>query len=517
MNSTPSRGPTWGLQPFAWGAALALIGIKLLLHGLTAHNYGYFRDELYFLDCARHMGWGFVDDAPLTIACFKAALWMGGSLPAVRMIAAAWGAGMIAISMLLARELGGGRFAQGLAGLCVLCAPILLAADSILCVTTLETVLWTWFAFHLARFLRTGDPRQWLWAGLAAGVGLENKYSTLVVLLALLIALLLSPQRRELIRPWLWAGAGLALLVFLPTLLWQAHHHFPVIEDQENVRRMGKNVVLAPWPFLKQQITFLHPFLFPVWLAGLVSLLRRGETRLLGWLYLAVLGVMMALHAKDYYVASIYPMLFAAGGVAFERFFDGPGLRLGRLWPKAAVCAVIILVTAPLVPAILPFLAPEKLAAYQVELGLKPKQLETHHEGALDQRLGDQIGWPEMAQEVARVYQALPPEERAKTAIYAANYGEAGAINQFGPALGLPEALCAHQAHSLWGTPAFDGDTIIALGCSRKGLEEEFRSVELAAEHHSDWGMGEENGPIYLCRGVKTPLKELWPSLKHWD
>ena len=511
------RKPSWSLPPFAWGIAALLIALKLLLHGLTAHSYGYFRDELYFLDCARHMGWGFVDDAPLTIGLFKIALWMGGSLVAIRMIAALCGVAMILVSMAVARELGGGRFGQGLAGLCVLCAPVLMVTNSILTVTCLETVLWTWFAFHLARFLRTGDARQWLWAGLAAGLALENKYSTLVLLLALLIALLLSPQRRELLRPWLWAGTGIALLTFLPTLLWQIHHHFPVIEDQENVRAMGKNVVLAPWPFIKQQIMFLNPLLLPVWLAGLVSLLRRPAIHLLGWLYLALLGLMIALHAKDYYVAAIYPMLFAAGGVAFERFLDGSRWRLGRVWPKAAVCAVIVLLTAPLVPALLPFLPPAKLADYQVKLGLKPKRTETHHEGALDQHFGDQIGWPEMAQEVARIYNSLSPEERAHTAIYAANYGEAGAINQFGPALGLPTALCAHQAHSLWGTPTFDGDTVITLGCSREGNEKEFRSVELAAEHHSDWGMGEENGPIYLCRGVKTPLKELWPSLKHWD
>ncbi len=512
-----SQATDWSLPHFAWGVAALLIAIKLLLHAMTAGSYGYFRDELYFLDCARHMGWGYVDDAPLTIGAFKLALWLGGSLPVIRMIAAACGAGMIALAMLLARELGGGRFAQGLAGLCVLCAPILMAADSILCVTTLESVLWTWFAFHLARFLRTGDPRQWLWAGVAAGVSLENKYSMLVVLLALLIALLLTPQRRELIRPWLWAGAGIALLVFLPTLLWQIRHGFPVIEDQETVRRIGKNVVLSPWAFLKQQITFLNPVLFPVWGAGLVSLLRRPALRLLGWLYVALLALMMALHAKDYYLAAIYPMLFAAGAVAFARGLESPAWKLGRTWPMAALCGVIVLVTAILVPVILPLLPPPRLDAYQVRLGLKPEKLETHHEGRLDQRLGDQIGWPEMVGEVARIYQSLSPEERAHTAIYAANYGEAGAINQFGPALGLPEALCAHQAHSLWGTPTFDGDTFIALGCSREGLEKEFRSVEVAAEHHSDWGMAEENGPIYLCRGVKTPMKELWPGLKHWD
>lgn len=517
MDTPTNRQPAWSLQPFAWGAALALIAIKLLLHGLTARSYGYFRDELYFLDCARHLSWGFVDDAPLTIGLFKVALWMGGSLSAIRMISALCGAALILVSMALGRELGGGRFAQALAGLGVLCAPILLATNTILSVTCLETVLWTWIAFHLARFLRTGEAKQWLWAGLAAGLALENKYSTLVVLLALLIALLLTPQRRELIRPRLWAGAGIALLIFLPTLLWQIHHHFPVIEDQENIRRMGKNVVLAPWPFLKQQVMFLNPLLLPLWLAGLVSLMRRAELRLLGWLYLALLGSMMALHAKDYYVAGMYPMLFAAGGVAFERFFEGPRWRLGRLWPKGVVCSAVVLITAPLAPVLLPLLTPAELATYQVRLGLKAQRTETRQEGVLDQRFGDQFGWPEMTQEVARIYQSLPAEERARTAIYAANYGEAGAINQFGPSCGLPEALCAHQAHSLWGTPAFDGDTVIALGCSREGLEREFRSVQAAAEHHSEWGMAEENRPIYLCRGVKTPLKELWPSLKHWD
>ncbi|HXC17811.1 MAG TPA: glycosyltransferase family 39 protein, partial [Holophagaceae bacterium] len=267
MTSDATRESNWPLAPFVWKTAAVLVVLKLLLHGLTAGSYGYFRDELYFLDCARHMSWGYVDDAPMTIGAFKVALGLGGSLPVVRMIAAAWGAGMILITMALARELGGGRFAQGLAGLCVLCAPVLMVTNSILTVTVLETVLWTWFAFHLARFLRTGDPRQWLWAGLVAGLALENKYSMLVVLLALLIALLLTPSRRELIRPWLWAGAGIALLVFLPTLLWQVRHGYPLIEDQETIRRIGKNVVLAPWPFIKQQINFLNPILFPIWLA----------------------------------------------------------------------------------------------------------------------------------------------------------------------------------------------------------------------------------------------------------
>ncbi|HXC16160.1 MAG TPA: glycosyltransferase family 39 protein [Holophagaceae bacterium] len=511
------REPAWSLPPFAWGLAGLLIALKLLLHGLTSGSYGYFRDELYFLDCARHMSWGYVDDAPMTIGAFKVALWLGGSLPVIRMIAAVAGAVKVGLTMAVARELGGKRFGQGLAGLCALAAPVFLGIDSILCVGVLEAVFWTGFVLILLRFIRTDDPRLWLWAGLVAGLGLENKYSMLMVLLALLVALLLTPLRRELVRPWLWAGAGIALLIFLPTLLWQIRHGYPVIEDQETIRRIGKNVVLSPWGFVKQQILFLNPLLFPVWLAGLVSLLRRPALRLLGWLYLALLALMMALHAKDYYVAAIYPMLFAAGGVAFERWLQDSHWMPGRLWPKAAICALITAGTALLVPVILPFLPPQKLVARQAALGLSPDKVETRHEGPLDQRLGDQFGWPELTAEVARIYQALSPEERARTAIYAANYGEAGAINQFGPALGLPPAICAHQAHSLWGPPAFDGDTFICLGCDREGLEKAFRSVVQVSEHQNPWGMAEENGPIFIGRGLKTPLCEMWPHLKHWD
>jgi hypothetical protein len=278
-------------------------------------------------------------------------------------------------------------------------------------------------------------------------------------------------------------------------------------------------VVLGPWAFIGQQIQILHPLLFPIWFAGLCSLLfgRQARLRVLGLLYLAMLAMMMGLHAKDYYLAAIYPMLFAAGAVAVEDWLARRAWTRDRIWPKAALLSAIVVVTAPLIPALLPFLAPGKLLVYQQAIGLKSAKVEVRHEGPLDQRLGDQFGWPELVAEVAQIYQALPPEERANTAIYAANYGEAGAINHLGPARGLPSAICAHQAHSLWGLPAQEAHTFICLGCSRKGLEQVFASVELAAEHHHPWGMAEENGAIYLCRGPRVSIRSLWPKLKHWD
>lgn len=508
----------WTLQPLDRQLLGLLVGIKLLLHLLTANAYGFFRDELYFLDCARHLGWGYVDDAPLIAVYAKIALWLGGSLPAVRLLPALAGAATVALGMELARRLGGGRFAQGLAGLCVLGVPVFLGMDSILCVGAFEPLFWMGCVAVLIEVARTGNSRLWLWFGVLAGLGLENKYAMLVFGLAALLAILLTPLRRELGRPWLWMAGLLALLVFLPTLLWQVRHDYPLLEDMANIRHTGKNVVLGPWAFIRQQIQILNPLLFPIWFTGLWSLLfgRQARLRVLGLLYLGMLAMMILLQAKDYYLAAIYPILFAAGAVAVEDWLARRTWTRGRVWPKAALVSAIAAVTAILIPALLPFLAPGRLLAYQQAIGLKPAKLEVRHEGPLDQRLSDQFGWPELVEEVAQIFQSLSPEERADTAIYAANYGEAGAINHLGPARGLPPAICAHQAHSLWPPPARDYSTYICLGCD-EGLSRVFESVQVVAVHHHPWGMAEENRPIYLCRKPKLSIRGLWPTLKHWN
>ena len=501
----------------AWRVVLVLAAIKLLVHGLTSGSYGYFRDELYFLDCARHLQWGYVDDAPGIAVLAKAALLMGGSLPAVRILAALGGAGTVLLAALLAREFGGRTFAQALAGLCVLAAPIFLGMDSILCVGAFEPLFWMGCVWLALRIVRTGDARLWLWFGVVAGLGLQMKYTMLLVLACFLVAMFLTPLRRELRKPAFWAGAGLALLIFLPALLWQIQHHFPLLEDMGNIRRQGKNVVLGPFEFVKQQIEFLNPLLLPVWLAGVVWLLRRRWTRVFGGFYLLMLAAMILLHAKNYYLAAIYPMLFAAGAVATEAALDRWGWSRGRAWPRGMLLGLVGATFLIFVPALLPLLPPQRLLAYQARLRMPHQKQEVSHDGPLEQYLGDQFGWPEMAEEVAQVYRSLPEEERARTGIYAGNYGEAGAINQFGPALGLPSAICAHQAHSFWGPPPVEPSTVICLGCDREGLERSFTSVTQAAVHHSPWGMAEENRPIYLCRGLRIPLHVMWPRLKHWN
>ena len=496
-----------------------LAGAKLLVHLVTAGRYGYFRDELYFLDCGRHLDWGYVDCAPLIAVYAKVALLLGGSLPALRSIAAVAGAARVALTMLLARELQGGRFAQGLAGLCALAAPIYLGMDSILTMNGFESLFWMGCVYFLIRIVRTGDSRLWVWFGVLAGLGLENKHSTLLFGGAVAVALLLSRERRELLKPWIWLAGGIALLIFLPNVIWQIRHGYPTIEDLENVRRMGKNVVLSPLEFVGQQILLLHPLLFPFWFAGLASFLvgRLSRLRLLGWTYVVLLIVMIAAKAKNYYLAPIYPMLFAAGAVAVESWLERRAWSRGRLWPKAAIATYVAAAGAILIPVILPVLPPEKLIAYQRRLGLAPPKTEVHHSGPLEQRLGDQFGWEELVADVAKIYRSLPAEERARTGIFASNYGEAGAINLYGPAYGLPPAICAHQNHYFWGPGDFRGDTLIWLQWGRESIERRCLSVEKGGQHFHPWGMEEENRPIYICRGLRAPLSELWPGLKHWN
>ena len=259
----------------AVGVLVSLCAAKLFLHLFTSvRHYGYFRDELYYLDMARHLDWGYVDAAPLVAVYAKIALLMGGSLAALRILPALAGTALVALSILIAREFGGGRYAQFLAGLAVLLAPGVLVVDSLMSMNAFEPLFWMGCVLVVARILRTGNSRLWMWFGVLAGLGLENKHSTLFFGLALAVAVLLV-RPRELLKPWIWIAGAIALALFAPNLVWQIKRHFPTLEDLENVRREGKNVVLPPLGFLKQQILVMQPILFPVWLLGAFWLLRE--------------------------------------------------------------------------------------------------------------------------------------------------------------------------------------------------------------------------------------------------
>jgi hypothetical protein len=503
---------TSGLPRVDVAVLVALCAAKLLLHVFTSvRNYGYFRDELYYLDMARHLDWGYVDSAPLIGVYAKLALLLGGSLAALRILPALAGSALVALSILIAREFGGGRFAQFFAGLAVLLAPGILVMDSLLTMNAFEPLFWMGCVLVVVRFLRTGDSLLWLWFGVLAGLGLENKHSTVFFGFAVVMGLLLTPHRREFLKPWIWIAGAIAFALFLPNLIWQIGHHFPTLEDLQNVRREAKNVVLGPLAFTLQQIIAMHPILFPVWLAGLITLFRERRWRPLGLTFVVFFVTMEIAHAKDYYLFPIYPMLFAAGAVGIERWTEWHAV-----WWRTAVTAIVILgglLTMPLATWMLP---PERYVAYEHALGFKPQKAEVHHEGPLPQPIGDQFGWPQMVREVASIYNSLPAAERAKTGIFPGNYGEAGAINLWGPQYGLPRAYSRHQNHWYWGPPAQQYTNLIVLEWDRKDVQDNCTSFQAFA-HYNRFGMGEENTPIYLCRGATFDLRKIWWHSHHWN
>jgi hypothetical protein len=510
--------PGPAIPPLSRSVLIAAVALKLLLHIPGLVRYGYFRDELYFLDCARHLDWGYVDCAPLIAVYAKIALLLGGSLPAVRVLAMLAGIGIVILTAMLARQLGGGAFAQALAAITIIFASVHLMVTNILSMNVFEPLFWMGCAYVLVRIVRGGDPRLWLVFGVLAGLGLQNKHSTVFFGASVAVAILATPLRKELLRPWIWIGAAIALLIFMPNIIWQWQHEFPTIEDLQNVRETGKNVELAPVAFLVEQVMIMHPATFPVWLAGLWFLLfGRGRAfRVLGITYVVLLTVFLLMHAKNYYLAPAYPMLLAAGGVAIEGW-TGRLVGRTRTTTRAAVAALVLILGAVTSPMVLPLLPPTQFVAYQQWLGIEPSKTEVAHVGPLPQLFGDQFGWPELVEQIAEIYRALPDEERSRTGIFASNYGEAGAINLYGPAHGLPPAICAHQTHSMWGPGGFEGDQLIWLQWSRESLERICGSVEQVGEHYHEWGMAEENRPIYLCRQLERPLDEMWPDLRHWN
>ncbi len=519
---------TGTLPRLAVGVLIALCAAKLLLHIFTSvRHYGYFRDELYYLDMARHLDWGYVDAAPLVAVYAKIALWMGGSLAALRIIPALAGAALIALTMLITRELGGGRYAQFLAGLSLLLCPGVVVMDNFLSMNAFEPLFWMGCIWIITRILRTGDSRLWLCFGVLAGLGLENKHSTLSFGFAVAVALLLTHNRREFAKRWIWIAGAIALALFLPNIIWQIRHHFPTIEDLANVRREHKNVVLGPLAFVKQQVLAMNPILLPVWLAGLVWFLRDRRWRLLGVTFAVFFVLMEVAHGKDYYVFPIYPMLLAGGAVviekAIEKAMERPTGRANQKWPakralwtRSAVVVIILLASLPLIPMMTWMLPPERLLAYENAIGFKPAKSEVHHESLLPQAIADQFGWPELVQEVSGIYNSLPPEERAQTGIWAGNYGEAGAINEFGPQYGLPHAYSRHQNHWYWGPPPQVYKNLIVIQWSLDDVRDNCTSFQ-PFEHYQRFGMGEENTPIYLCRGVMFDIQKIWWRSHHWN
>ncbi|HUP04506.1 MAG TPA: glycosyltransferase family 39 protein, partial [Bryobacteraceae bacterium] len=294
----------------------ALAALKLATHLYAGGHYGYFVDELYYLACSRHLDWGYVDQPPvaaLIMWCVRHTL--GQSLPAVRFLPGLAGACEVAMTGLLARELGGGRYAQGCAALAMLVAPGALAIDSFYSMNAFEPLLWMGCVWLLLRIVKGGDARLWLWFGLLAGVGLENKYAMGIFGAGIVLGLLLTEGRREFTSKWIWMGGAIAFAIFLPNLVWNIQHHFPFVELENNIHRSGRDVALTPWNFLGQEALTMHPLTVGIWLAGLwfFFVTPAGKRfRALGWAWVFTAAVIAVVSPRIYYHYPSFPMLFAA-------------------------------------------------------------------------------------------------------------------------------------------------------------------------------------------------------------
>lgn len=491
---------------------------KLLLHFVFNGGYGYFRDEIYYAACGEHLDWGFVDHAPMIafVARMTRELF-GDSLFALRFFPAVAGAVKVLLAGLITRELGGRRFAQALACLAVIIAPIYLGIDNFLSMNAFEPVFWMGCAYVVILILNGGSEKLWLLFGLSAGLGLMNKHSMLFFGFGLFAGLLLTRTRRLMLGKWFWLGGFVAVVVFLPNVIWEIKHQWPTLELLRNVADSNKNVVLSPLGFLGQQALIMHPLVVPICLAGLYFFFFTGEGgkhRALGIAYLVTLIEFIVFKGKHYYLAPIYPMLLAPGAIFIDRFAEARRLR----WLKPAVVSTLIVGGLITVPFVLPVLPVETYRKYAAVLPLtEGAKTENHRQGKLQQQYADMFGWENQAATVARVYSTLSPEEQSKCAIFGQNYGEAAAIDFFGPRYGLPKAISGHQSYFLWGPRDYTGEVMIVIGDNRKTLEGLFERVEQGETIHCEYCMPyEDDLPVWLCRGLKTPIAELWPKVKKW-
>lgn len=501
-------------QVFLLLGGLALLKVAVHLSTMGLGPYGYFRDEFYYLDCAQNLDWGYVDQPPLSLLILAITRFIAGpSILAIRTPAILAGAATVLFTGLIAREMGGSRFSQTLACLAVIAAPICLTMSSFFSMNPFDYLFWTLDAWILVRIIRTGNMRLWLWFGLVAGLGLENKLSMGFFGAALALSLLLTPQRRNYFDKNIWIGGAIALVLLLPNVAWQMRNGWPTLEFMHDTN-LYKNMPITLSKFLFGQILIIGPLTAPIWIAGILYgfVSRSGRPfRVFSLAYVVLFAVFYATNGKSYYLAPIYPVLLAMGAVWIEAALTS------RRVIRWAYAVVVVIAGAILAPHAMPILSPDSLISYQKAMHLKSPQQERAHAGVLPQHIGDRLGWEEFVEFVSDAYHKLDPADRERCAILVSNYGEAGSINLLGPNLGLPRAISGYMSYYLWGPGDATGDVVLAYWDKREALEEVFEEViEVGRFSHPYVMERQDNRPLYLCMRPRMPLAEAWPQFKRY-
>ncbi len=468
--------------------AVGVVGILVV----AAHGYGYHRDELYFIAIGGHPAWGYVDQPPLVPLLAHAMDALPGGLTVFRLPSALATGLTVLVTGLTARELGAGRGGQVLSAACLGVSAVAAATGHLVSTTAYDVLAWAVVVWLAVRgTLR--DERAWLLAGIAAGVGLEVKSLIGFLLLALGLGVLLVGPRRLLRSPWVWAGVAAAVILSAPNLIWQATHGWPQLRLADAIAAGGSGTSEPRWLFVPYQLVLVSPVLVPVWVVGLVRLLRSPAlrpVRFVGVAYLLLLVTFLVTAGKPYYLAGMFPVLLAAGAdpvVAWASSRLRTGVLVAALALSLVVSAVLFL---PVVPA-------DRLAGTPVPV--------------VNYDAGETVGWPRFVATVAGAADRLPAD--GSRVVLTGNYGEAGALMRARPDLGV---YSGHNA--LWdiGPPPAGADPVVAVGLDRDRLQELFRSVRPVAVVDNGVGLdNEEQGEqVWLCAGLRRPWDQVWPSLR---
>lgn len=464
------------------------------------------------------MDWGYVDQPPFSIAM----LWLnrllcGDSLFAIRLLPAIIEATVVLLAGIMTKELGGKKFAQALAAISVITAPLTLGVNSNFSMNSFDLLFWTLALYLLIRIVKEDNPKQWLFLGIVIGLGLLNKISVFWLGAGLVIGLILTPNRKLILTRRVWAAAGIASLLFLPHIIWQIVYGFPTLEFMRNAITI-KYVEVSPLQILIEQILNMNPITFPIWISGLTYFLisnKIKQFRILPIIYLTVFLILVInKNSKSEYLGPIFPMLFALGSFTLEKFISRYNWRW--LWPVfPAIIIMSGIVFSPFAIAVLPV---KTYISYAQTLGITPSTSEKKEVARLPQFYADMFGWKELAAAAADAYDTLTPEEKSKCTIFCNNYGEAGAIDYYGKIYGLPKAISGHNNYWLWGPGNATGEIVIRLGGSKEAILKSYEEVKQAVLFTDKYCMPYENNmPIYICRNRRTSLQEDWMKLKHYD
>ena len=491
-----------GLAPFATAPVASVVVVLAGVLTVTSGRYGFHRDELYFLAASRHLAWGYVDQPPLTPFLTGVAAALFGETPAgLRVVATLASAATVVVVALVAREVGAGRGGQAIASCCAAASGFVLGLGHMVSTTTFDLLAWVTICWLILRLLRTGDGRWWVPIGAAVGISVLNKYLVVLLLAALLVALLASGRRRMLRSGWLAVGAVVGLALAGPTLWWQATHGWPQLTVAAGIS--SDDGVENRVSFVPLLILQLSPFLVPVWVAGFARFWRDPATRWarpIAWAFPVLAVVVLLVGGKPYYALPLLLVVMAAGGEAVAAW-----ARRGRRAARRVVVGMGIAaagINSAL--AALPVLPPDALSVVN----------------AINKEQGEQVGWPAFVTAVASGWAEIPPRDRPRAVIFTQNYGQAGAIDRYGPDHGLPMAYSGHMSYADWGPPpdSADGPVLTVRQKDDAGLERFFTGCREVARVDNGVGVDnqEQGGVIELCSGTVEPWSTLWPRLRHF-